>query len=233
MYMISHNPLSNASAAEDGRDRSLRHTGLGELLDALAAGILLTGGDGRVLYMNHAAACQVESGDALCVVNERLKPTDDSARASLMEAITKRQNDDTDSLCRLQSIALPGITTSGLVASVLPVNSTKNLALQSEVAAAVFLQAPFERTHLPSKAFARLYGLTGCELRTLISMSLSCNVEKAATNMGIKTSTAKTHLKHIYEKTGTAKLSELLLLFMHSVLRAELAKIDSDGAAVD
>jgi DNA-binding CsgD family transcriptional regulator len=233
MHTLSYKSPFKLTADADRGGLNLRYTALGELLNALAAGIILTNSDGRVLYMNHTAGCQAEAGDALCVNNRRLTPTDNAARTSLMEAITRRRHKETDSLSRVESIALPGISTSGLVATVLSMNHTDGLAIEADAAVAVFLEAPFERTHLPSKAFAKLYGLTGCELRTLISISLSCSVEKAAADMGIKTCTAKTHLQHIYQKTNTAKLSELLLLFAHSVLRHELARSGSDYSTVD
>jgi DNA-binding CsgD family transcriptional regulator len=119
------------------------------------------------------------------------------------------------------------------VASILPLDQSNNLTLHAKITAAVFLEAPVEKTHLPSEAFAKLYGLTDGELRMLISISLSYNVEEAAASIGIKTCTAKTHLQHIYEKTGTAKLSQLMALFMHSVLRHELAQVNSQHEAAN
>jgi DNA-binding CsgD family transcriptional regulator len=225
MYTLSHKSFSKIATVAGREMPNHRYSSIEELLDALAAGILLTDPSGRVLYMNHAAKCYVKNGDALSVVNQRLKPRDDAVRASLMTAIAECQERAAESPSCLSSIPLPGVNTSGLVASILPLDQSKNLTLHSEITAAVFLEAPIEKTHLPSEAFAKLYGLTDGELRMLISISLSYNVEEAAAGIGIKTCTAKTHLQHIYEKTGTTKLSQLLALFMHSVLRHELAQV--------
>jgi DNA-binding CsgD family transcriptional regulator len=192
------------------------------LLDALAAGVLLTDSDGRVLYMNRAAERQVESGDAFRIVNDHIQPVDEGACVSLMAAIAQRPTDQMNAPSRALSVALPGAKTNGLVATVLPLTKRKNLTLTSEAAAAIFVQGPVQETHLPSRAFAKLYDLTHSELRVLLAMSLTHGIKEAAKHLAISETTAKTHLQHIYAKTGTTKLSELLSLFMHSVLRLEL-----------
>lgn len=193
-----------------------------EILDALAAGILLTDDDTAVLYMNRTAKHHVETCDAICIVDHRLRAVDRAARCSLHNALTEHANDKTETQPQRRSVALPGIETKGLVAMVLPLNGSSNRSLKHDATAAVFLEGPLEQTHLPWAAFAHLYGLTRAELRLLMSISLAHDAEHAAGNMGIKKSTAKTHLSHIYAKTATSKLSDLLPLFAHSVLRHEL-----------
>jgi len=67
----------------------------------------------------------------------------------------------------------------------------------------------------PGEAFAKLYGLTGSELRVLLAMAPGLSVKEAAEVLGIGETTAKTHLQHIYSKTGTSKQTELLHLFLN------------------
>jgi DNA-binding CsgD family transcriptional regulator len=47
-------------------------------------------------------------------------------------------------------------------------------------------------------------------------MAPGLSVKEAAEVLGIGETTAKTHLQHIYEKTGTSKQTELMHLFMSS-----------------
>ena len=75
---------------------------------------------------------------------------------------------------------------------------------------------PVSRAPLPGEAFAKLYGLTGSELRVLLAMSPGLGVKQAAEILGIGDTTAKTHLQHIYAKTNTSKQTELMNLFMSS-----------------
>lgn len=54
-------------------------------------------------------------------------------------------------------------------------------------------------------------------------MSPGLGVKDAAGTLGISEATAKTHLQHIYMKTGTYKQTELLRLFMGTVPPVKLA----------
>ena len=47
-------------------------------------------------------------------------------------------------------------------------------------------------------------------------MAPGLSVKEAAEMLGIGETTTKTHLQHIYGKTGTSKQTELLHLFMSS-----------------
>ncbi len=80
--------------------------------------------------------------------------------------------------------------------------------------AAIFMQDPIVMPPLAAQAFAELYRLTGSELRVLLAMAPGLGVKEAAESLGISESTAKTHLKHIYSKTGASKQTELIRLFM-------------------
>ena len=66
------------------------------------------------------------------------------------------------------------------------------------------------------EAFAMLHGLTASELRVLLAMAPGLSIKEAAQMLGISENTARTHLQHIYSKTGTSKQSELIHMFMSS-----------------
>jgi DNA-binding CsgD family transcriptional regulator len=81
---------------------------------------------------------------------------------------------------------------------------------------AIFVQDSIALRPSAGEAFAELYGLTRCELRVLLAMAPGLRVREAAETLGIGETTAKTHLQHIYAKTGTSKCTELMHLFMSS-----------------
>jgi DNA-binding NarL/FixJ family response regulator len=81
---------------------------------------------------------------------------------------------------------------------------------------AIFVQDPAFVPPFPGEAFAEIHGLTESELRVLLAMAPGLYVKEAAEMLGIGESTAKTHLQHIYSKTGTSKQTELMHLFMSS-----------------
>jgi DNA-binding NarL/FixJ family response regulator len=76
----------------------------------------------------------------------------------------------------------------------------------------------------PGEAFAKLYDLTGSELRVLLAMAPGLSVKEAAEMLGISDKTAKAHLQHVYSKTGTSKQTQLMHLFMSSSPPVEAAR---------
>ena len=66
---------------------------------------------------------------------------------------------------------------------------------------------------LPGEAFAKLYGLTGGELRALLTMAPGLSrEERPPTCLASRESTVKTHLQRVFEKTGASKQTELMQL---------------------
>ena len=73
------------------------------------------------------------------------------------------------------------------------------------------MQDPVDVPQFPGEAFARLYGLTGGELRVLLAIAPGLGVEEAAEMLGISETTARTHLQHIFAKTATSKQTSMSL----------------------
>jgi DNA-binding NarL/FixJ family response regulator len=111
------------------------------------------------------------------------------------------------------------------VASILPLTrgARQNVCGAFAAKAAIFVQDPVVVPPFPGEAFAKLYGLTGSELRVLLAMAPGLSVKEAAEVLGISETTAKTHLQHIYDKTGVSKQTELMLLFISSTPPVKVA----------
>jgi DNA-binding CsgD family transcriptional regulator len=62
----------------------------------------------------------------------------------------------------------------------------------------------------PGEIFFSLYGLTGGELRVLLALLEGLTAGEAAVRFGISSSTVKTHLQRLFEKTGTSRQAELV-----------------------
>jgi DNA-binding CsgD family transcriptional regulator/PAS domain-containing protein len=184
-------------------------------LDALNSGVYLADRDGRIVYMNRAAESQVGSGNIIRVANGRLTPIDHKASLTLTRAIDEAIRGESDLLTGRLTIALPGGDNAGLIATILPLAHGERASSGRGIAMAViFVQDPIIMPPLAGEAFAGLYGLTTSEVRVLLAMAPGLSVKEAAETLGISESTAKTHLKHIYSKTGTSKQTELIRLFM-------------------
>jgi DNA-binding CsgD family transcriptional regulator len=168
--------------------------------------------------MNRAAEQQVASRSILHVENNRLAPVDHAAKVALEKAIHEAIADEAATPATGFSLALPSREGPGLIASILPLSrgERRNLCGAFRAMAAIFVQNPAVVPPIPGQAFAKLHGLTGSELRVLLAMAPGLSSKEAAEVLGISETTTKTHLQHIYVKTGTSKQTELLHLFMHA-----------------
>lgn len=205
-------------AISDALDiRTLKSEILQKTLDGLAAGVFLATRDGRVVHMNASAERQVRAGGSISIVNNRLRPTDPAARMALSKAIEEASRDDTG--IREHSIALPDAKGEvGYVATLLPVERGQRRGVLAPFAAsvAVFTQDPVQVPLMPGEAFARLYKLTGSELRLLLTLAQGLGGKEAADMLGISEPTVRTHLQHIFAKTGTSRQTELLRLLQNA-----------------
>ena len=198
--------------------KTIRSEALEATLDALAAGVYLTDRHVRIIYMNRAAEHQVRAGNALSIENDRLAPVDRQARAALAKAIAEAMTDEAGMPTGGVTLALPAREGTGLVVTVLPLirGERHNVCGAFAATAAIFMQDPVVVPPFPGEAFAKLYALTGGELRVLLAMAPGLSVKEAAEVLGISEATAKTHLQRVYGKTGTSKQTELMRLFMSS-----------------
>jgi DNA-binding CsgD family transcriptional regulator/PAS domain-containing protein len=205
--------------------KTIKSEALEATLNALSSAVYMTDRHGRVVFMNRTAEHQVKTSNALRIENNRLSAVDREARAALAKAIDKAFADVSEIPGNSFSLALPDGEQGGLVATVLPLTGgeRRNIAAEFATTAAIFVQDPVVVPPFPGEAFAKLYGLTGGELRVLLAMAPGLSVKEAGEVLGIGETTAKTHLQHIYEKTGTSKQTELMHLFMSSTPPVKVA----------
>jgi DNA-binding CsgD family transcriptional regulator/PAS domain-containing protein len=206
-------------AVTDALDlKSVVSDNLEATLDALASGVYLTDREARVTYMNRAAGQQLKAGSVLRIVNNRLSAASSVAQEGISRAIADAIVDEAAAPTHGTSIALTDGRGTGLVATILPLSrgNRRDPSAALGAAAAIFVQDPGVTPLLPGEAFAKLYGLTGAELRVLLAIAPGVGLREAAITLGIGEATARTHLQHIYAKTGTSKVTELVNLFRNA-----------------
>ena len=198
--------------------RALRSELLETTLDALVTGVYLTARDGHVVYMNAAAERQVKIGTSIRMVNGRISPANPAARAALAQAIEEAARDSFGRDFGGDSLAIPDAHGAGYIATLLPINSGQRRGVVAPFAAsvAVFMQDPVETPLMPGEAFARLYKLTGGELRVLLALAQGLGGKEAADMLGISEPTMRSHLQRIFAKTETLKQADVLRLLQNS-----------------
>jgi DNA-binding CsgD family transcriptional regulator/PAS domain-containing protein len=205
--------------------KTVKSEALDATLDALAFGVYLTDRESRIVYMNRAAERRVKTGNVPRIRNNRLVPVDRAARAALARAFYETTTDGRNAGQRLHACSSPrGEGRSGRHI-ILPLNRGERRHLGGAATAVIFVQDPVVVPPFPGEAFAKLYDLTGSELRVLLAMAPGLSVKEAAQMLGISDNTAKTHLQHIYSKTGTSKQTKLMHLFMSSTPPVALAAL--------
>jgi DNA-binding CsgD family transcriptional regulator/PAS domain-containing protein len=206
-------------AISDALDiRTLRSEMLEATLDGLATGVYLARRDGRIVYVNAAAHGQVKTGNALRIVNNRLLPTDPETCAALANAIERMAKSDSEAGAAGYSLAIPDTNGAGYVATLLPLEQGLRQSITAPFAASVamFVQDPAQVSPMPGEAFAKLYHLTGSELRVLLALAQGLGAKEAADILGIGEPTVRTHLQRMFSKTGTSRQAELLQLLQIS-----------------
>jgi DNA-binding CsgD family transcriptional regulator/PAS domain-containing protein len=194
--------------------RTITSQALEATLDALTAGVYLADREGRLVYLNRAAEGQIRAGSTLRVVDNRLVPRNSSAHSMINRAISEATSNESAMPAGGIALGLPDNEKGGLVATILPLNqgTRRDLSRSFAATAAVFVQNPVVSPHYSGEAFGKLYRLTDAELRVVLAMAPGLGVKEAAALLGIGEVTARTHLQHVYAKTGTSKQTELLNL---------------------
>jgi DNA-binding CsgD family transcriptional regulator/PAS domain-containing protein len=201
--------------------QSIAGEALEATIDGLTTAVFLTANDGRLVLANQAGERMLAEGTAVRLADRRLAAVDAQAHSALAQAvaagsrlaIAARPDNATAA-----SIALPVGAGPGYIATVLPLHggAQRSLMTPHPATTAIFVQSPQVPAPFPGEAFARLYGLTGGELRVLLALAQGQDPSGAAEMLGIGESTVRTHLLRIFAKTGTHRQAELVALLMAS-----------------
>lgn len=182
--------------------------------DSLSDGVAIVGGDGRVIHMNPAAAAMVVADDGLGVRSGHLIATvgrTDGALGHLVHrALGGWPADIAAGGC--QAIARP----SGrrpYVARVIPL--APEIATDVASQGVLIMIADPEREPEPeADTLRRLYGLTTTEAQVAQRVLGGTGLRPIAEEMSLSLPTIRSHLQHVFNKTGTHRQAELVRLLL-------------------
>jgi DNA-binding CsgD family transcriptional regulator/PAS domain-containing protein len=186
---------------------------MAEALDALRCAVMLTNEQGTILHANRAAEHMLHEGSPIQSANGILQATAPSAAFELRSALALAARNDAGVGKTGLTIRLTGLDGSCIFAHVLPLaGSDFRTRLRPGAVAAVFIGAPPDAQD-GADAAAATFGLTQAETRVLASLFAGHTLAETAANLGIAGTTAKTHLEHIFLKTGVTRQAELMRLW--------------------
>jgi DNA-binding CsgD family transcriptional regulator len=197
---------------------------LADSLDTLSAGMFLVDAVGRIIHANKSGYAMVGEGDVLRATGGRLGAVDLTANQALLDSFVSAE--DGDIAVGRKGIAVPLRTSGGerYVANVLPLMSgaRRKAGISYSAVASVFVHRAALDLPSPPEAIGKEFKLTPKELSVLLSIVEVGGVPEVAEVLGISAETVKTHLGHLFEKTGTnrqADLVKLVAAFSNPLLR--------------
>ena len=182
-------------------------------LDLIATGILLVDGHATIIHANRSARAMLSAGSPIRSERGQLRTYWPETTAALMTAIAKAIDDE--ATIGSAGIGVPAAQSDGEPAliHVLPLTGGDIRArIAPRASAALFITPAGDGIGTPAAALTALFDLTAAEMRTLELLLAGDTPAQAADKLGIQITTLRTHQAHIFDKTGTSRLPDLIRL---------------------
>jgi DNA-binding CsgD family transcriptional regulator len=184
---------------------------LAATLDTFIAGVLIVGEKGRILHANDAARRMLSAREPIAAIDGILSARNAAANEELSAAIRlARDNEAQIGSCGL---GVPLRCDEPSVAHILPLaRGNVRTRLMPQATAAVFITRAERESSVDIRALVRIFDLTAAEIRLLEQLTRNATLADAAKTLRISQETARTHLAHIFSKTGVSRQADLLTL---------------------
>jgi DNA-binding CsgD family transcriptional regulator len=166
----------------------------------------------RVIEMNSSARRIVEAGDGLRLERGVLVAHDTRAEVQLQQMIFGAAAVDSGRFLQhggSLSLPRPG-GRRALAAMVAPTGVTGIFPASRLASVVVLIEAPDIRPAAPIEAFASAHRLSRAELGLAARLVGGMSLRQAAKALGVSDNTARTHLKHVFAKTGVRRQADLV-----------------------
>jgi DNA-binding CsgD family transcriptional regulator len=184
-----------------------------DTFNVLSAAMLLVDSAGRVMHANAAGVAMLIDGGVLRAPGGRLMVPIAEGEA-LLEAI--RLSGGEDAALGDHGVAVPLADSDGerYVAHVMPLTSRtrRRAGLRYAASAALFIHKAALQMPSAPEVIAKTFKLTPGELRVLLAIVQTGGVAVAAEALGVSEATIRTHLQHLFAKTGTSRQADLVKL---------------------
>ncbi len=187
---------------------------LREVMDQFSIAIFIVSGDGEILFSNELAQSLIRREQGLSQHNGRLCADTPADQERLQNAIHCAATQSHGGLPQADHVVMDhGDEGAPLLLTVLAANAriTNGIGM-AEPTATIIAKDSHKPEHLDACGFGDLYKLTASEARLSSMILAGASLQSAAVTLGISQNTARSHMKHIYEKTGTHRQADLILL---------------------
>jgi DNA-binding CsgD family transcriptional regulator len=184
-------------------------------LQRMGVAVLLLDRERKVVFANSAAERLIGAGTALKTVKAVLTARSSLDDRKLRDAFAKISGTLAAEGCEIKIEREKG---RPLLLTMLPIRHDGAFSpFATRVACcSVFIGDPDASLTTLSGMVARCYDLTPTETRLLNAILSGAALSEAAKDLQILVATARTHLRHIFDKTGVRRQSDLINLVMRS-----------------
>jgi DNA-binding CsgD family transcriptional regulator len=194
--------------------KEVKASALADALDGIAAAMFLLDGVGNIVHANAAAREMMAAQAVLHAVGNRLVLFEPKTDRALHDMLAGLGAGDVAVGGMGISIPLSGRDGQRYVAQILPLTGGARRAAgiaYSAVAALFVRKAALNLPH-PIVTIASIFKLTPAEMRVLMMIIEVGGIPKVAAVLGVSEPTVRTHLAHVFAKTGTQRQVDLVKL---------------------
>jgi DNA-binding CsgD family transcriptional regulator len=204
-------------------DLECERSAVADCLDRAAFGVILLDATGKVVLCNRFARAILASGDGLSARQGELSAARHDETSALHKAIAEairgpRSGDEIST--GFLAISRPSLRRP-LSVLVSPLARPESIFKEPRAAAALFIADPEGQVETGASILERLHGLTPAEAKLAGCLMHGDSLAEASNALEITIGTARTHLKHVFEKTRTGRQGELVRLLLMSVAGAQ------------
>ncbi len=181
-------------------------------LDWLTDGAALLRKDGRVLYSNAAFDVIVRNNDGVRIAKGAIEFAAPQARARFAAALTttcRVGGGDPDALRLSDFLAPRARDAPAYIVSLRPLLDEKEGRQRHHSVAIVFVRDPLGRNAAAARMLRELFGFTEAEANLAQALQAGVPLDDYARDNSVTLNTVYTHLRHIKEKTGCARIAKL------------------------
>jgi DNA-binding CsgD family transcriptional regulator len=185
-----------------------------DTFDGLSAGMYLVDASGNIVHTNVAGDAILDVGGILRAVGGRLVARDAQVDKTLRSTFAAASQGDAALGTRGIAVSLIGKDGERHVAHVLPLTSgaRRRAGKTYTAVAAVFVRKAALAAPSPFEVIGKAFKLTPSELRVLLAIVEVGGVPEVAAVLGVASTTIRTHLYRLFEKTGVTRQADLVKL---------------------
>ncbi len=184
-------------------------------LEVVRHGIIIVAGEHLVINLNSAAERIFRAEDGLCMRSGRITATSTHAQHKLCCAIQNALAAEGSTVRRGRSFTC--LRPSGrrpYVIDVLPSYRRDAEGPLRQPMALVLIIDPEDEPEPAAALLRRLYRLTNAEAEIALHVMHGADLKQISEELSISSTTVRTHLQHIFDKTDTHRQAELVRLLL-------------------